>query len=95
MEPLKKLVNQSVNSETAKSVQAAEVVDAASGVIKDIFDEEMLVHMKPLYLKNRTLTISCSGSTVAQELKLHETEMLKKLEEQLGQKLIDRIRYFA
>ncbi len=97
MQPLGKIVKQTVQQkgDVAKGVEAANIVETADKVLGEVFDDEVKSMMKPLYIKNRTLTISCSSSTVAQELKLNEPQILGKLEEALGEKLVDRIRYFA
>jgi len=96
MHPIKNIVNQSVKKAGAdKSIEAAGVVEAVEKIIEKLFGTEMAKYIKPLYLKNRTLTVSCTNSTVAQELKLQEPEILGQLTDKLGGKLVDRIRYFA
>lgn len=96
MEPIKNLVSQSVKKAGAdKSVEAARVVEITEKIIEKIFGKKMTMHIKPLYLKNRTLTVSCTNSTVAQELKLQEPDILERLTKKLGKNLVDRIRYFA
>lgn len=96
METMKHLLTQSVQrAGVAASVDATRVVSAAERVLGAIFTPAVAAHMKPLYLKNRTLTVSCSSTTVAQELKLRESDILAKLTETLGVSLVDRLRYFS
>ncbi|MEK7532351.1 MAG: DUF721 domain-containing protein [Patescibacteria group bacterium] len=96
MDTIKQLLPRAVqHNGIAASIDAARVVTTATLVLEDIFDPTIAARMRPLYLKNRTLTINCDSTTVAQELKLRETEILTKLEDRLGAKLIDRIRYFS
>lgn len=96
METMKHLLTQSVQrAGVAASIDATRVVAAAEQVLCTIFTPEIAAHMKPLYLKNRTLTVSCSSTTVAQELKLRESDILTKLTEALGASLVDRLRYFS
>ena len=97
MQPLGKIVKNTVQKKggVANSIEAANVVETADKVLADVFPDDVKVLMKPLYIKNRTLTISCSSSAVAQELKLNEPQILEGLEKELGEKLVDRIRYFA
>ncbi|OGL88391.1 hypothetical protein A3H75_01780 [Candidatus Uhrbacteria bacterium RIFCSPLOWO2_02_FULL_51_9] len=96
MEKLHHLITQSVRrSGVQPSVEAAKIVDEATAILGSLFGVDLASHMKPLYVKNRTLTVSCTSSTVAQELKLRETEILEKLNLKLAGRLVDRIRYFS
>lgn len=96
MDTIKQLLPRSVQrAGIATSIDAARIVTTATRVLEKIFEPAIAVRMKPLYLKNRTLTVSCDSTTVAQELKLQETEILAQLTEKLGAQLVDRIRYFS
>lgn len=97
MQPLKQLVSQSLNKHAGikQAVEASLVIEAATEIITRIFGSEIGREIKPLYIKNRTLTVSCPNSTMAQELKLHETEILGELTTTLKEQAVDRIRYFA
>ncbi len=96
MEKLHHLITQSVRrSGVEPSVEAAKIVGEATTTLASLFGADLASHMKPLYIKNRTLTVSCTSSTVAQELKLRETEILDKLNLKLAGRLVDRIRYFS
>lgn len=93
---MRQLVSQAVRrAGVAPSIDAARVVTAAEEVLRTIFEPAVAIHMKPLYLKNRTLTVSCDSSTVAQELKLREPDILAALMKKLGSALVDRLRYFS
>lgn len=78
-----------------KQVEAAQVVEIAEEVFKKIFGEEQAVHAKPLFLKNRTLTVTCSTSAIAQEIRINQAKIVDKINEKLGKKEVDRIRYLA
>ena len=78
-----------------KQLEDSEVVEEAKLVMKDMFGEELAKHANPLFLKNRTLTISCSSSAIAQEIRLNQTQIVEKLNEKLGRNEVDRIRYLA
>ena len=79
----------------AKQVQAAKVIEVATQVITSVLPAEMSDHARPLFLKNRTLTVSCVSSAVAQEVRLHQSEIVKKINDGLGESALDRIRYLA
>lgn len=96
MEGIRQLVSRAVRRAGVEpSIDAARVVVAAEEVLATIFEPAIAVRMKPLYLKNRTLTVSCDSSTVAQELKLREPDILAALTKKLGNTLVDRLRYFS
>lgn len=96
MQSMKHLLTQSVQrAGVATSVDAARVVAAAEEVLHAVFPPTIAARMKPLYLKNRTLTVSCDSSIVAQELKLREPDILAALAKKLGSASVDRLRYFS
>ncbi len=76
-------------------LESQEILDAAQAVFDGIFDEQLRLHIKPLFLKNRTLTVTCSSSVVAQEIRLNQGTIVKKINEALGRTEVDRIRYLA
>ncbi len=77
-----------------KQVEAASVVEFAEEVFRDMFGENAK-HAKPLFLKNRTLTVTCSSSAVAQEIRLNQQAIVEKINQKLGKNEVDRIRYLA
>ena len=83
------------DSPLKKQVDASQAVDAAQSVIDELFDAELAIHAKPLFLKNRTLTVTCSSSTMAQEIRLRQSEIVNKINDKLGKNEVDRIRYLA
>ena len=78
-----------------KQVQASLVVEYASDVFKEFFGDAGALHAKPLFLKNRTLTVTCSNGAIAQEIRLKQMDIVSKINEKLGANEVDRIRYLA
>lgn len=78
-----------------KSVDASMVIDAAEEVFEDMFGEEQAFHANPQFLKNRTLTVTCTSSTMAQEIRLKQKEIVNKINEKLDGDKVDRIRYLT
>lgn len=74
-------------------VEASFILEYASNVLVEIFGKEQAYHTKPLFLKHRTLTIACSNSTMAQEIRLNQNIIINKINEKLGKKEVDSIRY--
>ena len=94
--PLKKLVDDSAARHGIKDdVQASLAVDAAQKIFREMFGDAIAKTMKPLYVKRGVLTVSCMSSVAAQELKLREREILKRLNEHEGNATVERIRFFA
>ncbi len=78
-----------------KQLEAHAIVDAAETVFKEVFPADLAAHAKPLFLKNRTLTVTCSSSALAQEIRLRQAEIVEKINHVLGKSEVDRIRYLA
>ncbi len=78
-----------------KQVAAAQAVEVAEAVFADLFEVALAKHARPLFLKNRTLTVSCSSSVIAQEIRLRQQEIVTAINEKLGKSEVDRIRYLA
>ncbi|KKW42506.1 MAG: hypothetical protein UY92_C0006G0067 [Candidatus Magasanikbacteria bacterium GW2011_GWA2_56_11] len=90
---LRHKMNQS--SSLGKQVESAEVVAAAESVLTEVFGSDVGQTAKPLFIKNRTLTVSCGSSAVAQEIRLNQAKIVEKINDKLGKSEVDRIRYLA
>jgi hypothetical protein len=75
-------------------VEAAQVVQKAEEALQGIFGEETK-HIKVLFVKNRTLTITCRSSLIAQEIRLSQAKIIEKVNTFFPEPLIDRIRYLS
>jgi len=78
-----------------KQLDDSQVVEESKVVLSEMFGEDLAKQATPLFLKNRTLTISCSSSAMAQEIRLNQVQIVEKLNEKLGRSEVDRIRYLA
>lgn len=78
-----------------KQLEVTAIVEAAEAVFRDVFPEDLAAHAKPLFLKNRTLTVTCTSSALAQEIRLRQSEIVEKINKKLGKSEVDRIRYLA
>lgn len=78
-----------------RQVEASQVLEYASNVLVEIFGKEQAYHVKPLFLKHRTLTIACSSSAMAQEIRINQNNIINKINEKLGKKEVDSIRYLV
>lgn len=75
-------------------VEAAQVVQKAEEALQELFGEETK-HVKVLFVKNRTLTITCRSSVIAQEIRLNQAKIIEKVNTYFPTTLIDRIRYLS
>lgn len=83
------------NNTLKRQVETSGVVETSKEVIMEILGTDIGAHVRPLFLKNRTLTVSCSSSSVAQEIRLRQQEIVAKINEKVGKNEVDRVRYLA
>ncbi len=76
-------------------LETAQVLTCAMTVFQECFGSELSAHIKPLFLKNRTLTVTCSSSVLAQEIRMKQGDIVQKINNILGKKEVDRIRYLS
>jgi len=62
-------------------------------VLKELVGKEVTAKILPQFLKNRTLTVSCLSSVAAEAIRSCQQEMVDRINEKLGKKEVDRIRY--
>ncbi|HYE59836.1 MAG TPA: DUF721 domain-containing protein [Candidatus Kapabacteria bacterium] len=94
--PLGDALQNKISSQTPlkKQVEASQVVQYAEEVFQELFGGEAK-NVKALFLKNRTLTITCTSSVIAQEIRLNQPSIVQKINDKLGKVEVDRIRYLA
>lgn len=78
-----------------KQAEAGLAIEASEKIFADLFGDDKAVHAKPLFLKNRTLTVTCSSSVMAQEIRLNQKKIVDAINKELGKKEVDRIRYLV
>lgn len=83
------------NTPLKNQLESADIIEVTKSVMEELFGEGLAHDANPLFLKNRTITISCSSSTVAQEIRLNQAEIVEKINAKLGKNEVDRIRYLA
>jgi len=81
------------NKLNKKQGENSSIINCAKEIIQNIFREEEFANIRPLFLKNRTLTIACNNQNIAQEILEHQEEIVDKINDKLGKKEVDRIRY--
>lgn len=82
------------DSSFKKQADAGNVITAAESVFAALFGD-LAVQARPQFLKNRTLTVSCSSGAMAQEIRINQQKIVDAINTALGEKLVDRIRYLS
>ena len=75
------------------TAEMGQVIIYAEEAVAEIFGKDKINDAKPLFLKNRTLTVTCSSSAMAQEVRLRQQEIIAKINQKLGKIEVDRVRY--
>ncbi len=75
-------------------VESAQIVEKVQDALKELFGDEAR-HVKVLFVKNKTLTITCHSSVIAQEIRLNQAKIIEKIRNLFPSHPIERIRYLS
>ena len=81
---MKRIKNAGIGSEIA----ATEVLEAVSLALAKEFEGEIASAVKPLFFRNNTVTLRANSSIIAQEIRLKEEALAKRINEQLGKEMV-------
>lgn len=81
-------------SAIGRALESNDALVAAEVVLTQLFGD-LAKQAKPLFLKNRTLTVSCASSAIAQEIRVNQIKIVEEINARLGKNEVDRIRYLA
>jgi len=81
-----------LTKEDSKKEGDEHLLECAKKSLADVLGETA-DKIDPLFLKNRTLTVTCANSDIAQILREAQEEIVVKLNDMLGENEVDRIRY--
>lgn len=76
-----------------KQIEIGQVCSLWSDLVIRIYGQNYKDKSKPLYLKNKTLFISCPNSVWANEFQLRQEEISKEINQRLGQQKIEKVRF--
>mgnify|MGYP001591167779 CR=1 FL=1 len=93
-EILNKQMKQSSNAGW-KHVEATVVVEKTNDVLVELFGAESRRFAQAVYFKDRTISITCLSSVMAQEIRLNEKKILPTINNKLGGQTVEKIRYLA
>lgn len=86
------LQNSPSRSPLVRGVQAAMAVEVANNLISEFWGEAGKKYARALYVKSKILTIACLSSSMAQEIKLREAELISRLNQSQGIRTIEKVR---
>lgn len=96
MKSLSDLLKQkSKDSPIWKGVSAALIVEQADKILIDVIGSEVKEYAKASHYKDCTLTFACLSSTIAQEIKLNEKNIIRRINQDFGKNTVKKIRYLA
>ncbi len=84
----------SVQGSLKSQVESAQIIEKVEEALYELFGEEVK-HVKVLFVKNKTLTITCHSSVIAQEIRLNQAKIIEKIKKIFPSHPIDRIRYLS
>ncbi|MFA5076394.1 MAG: DUF721 domain-containing protein [Patescibacteria group bacterium] len=96
MESIKRILPQVIKKAgISRQVEAVLVLEAFSVVVKKILGENVTKRIKPLHLKNRTLTVACLSSVLAQELQLNQQQVIQAINRKFSQTVVEKLRFLT
>lgn len=87
------ILNRSINKAgIARQVEAARVCDCYHEALQKLdINKKALEKSKAIYYRNKILTVAVLGAGWAQELQMRQHLIIKKINEKLGEKSVERI----
>jgi hypothetical protein len=78
-----------------KQLDSAKILADFGEIGSQVFGPEAIKKIKPLYIKDGTLTITCLSSVLAQKLKAQEKRLIWELNRPYHRKIIERLRFLV
>ena len=95
MDSLRKILAQKNPTPLVRGVQAATIIEETDRILANIFGASIKEVANASYIKNGTLAITCASSVAAQEIKLHEADILRQLHQKMSSLIVKKVRYIA
>ena len=77
----------------SRQIEASMVCGAADQEIKKIFGDKSGSQARALYFKDNMLTLAILSSSLGQEIKFRESEIMANLNNKFGDRAVERVRY--
>lgn len=86
------LIKRIKQSGLVAGVQNALIIEEFQKLLSAKYGRAFAAKVKPLYLKNNKLTVSCGNSALLQEMSFFKSELLRQLNKKFGQAVLSDIR---
>ena len=73
------------------AIDRAMVLDRFKKEVGEIMGKEAAEQVRPLYVRNKVITVACLSSALAQEIKFKEAEIVGRVNEEFKQSMIERV----
>ena len=94
--PLGKLLGKSIRRAGMENqIEASMVCEEFSKIAGQIFSKPILKRIKPLYVKNRILTIAVLNSVLASELQFKQQEIIEQINRKFKKTVVTRLRFLV
>ena len=94
MEHISKFLAQRIKqSGFSQQVKTSLIIEEFNKLIEVKFGAKLSKKIKPLYLKDKILTVACLNSIIVQELTFQKAELIEKINKKFGPKAITEIKF--
>lgn len=76
-----------------KQVEAARVLEIFNQLAEEEFGSQIRNQVKPLYLKNKVLTVSVKNSVLASEFQLRQKQIIEKINQRFQKTVVSKLRF--
>ena len=96
MEHIKGLLSKRIRqSGLASQVSTALIIKEFDDYIRENLGQAVAKKVKPLYIKDKILTVACLSSVVVQEMRFKKAEILKLINQKFGKDAIKEIKFIV
>ncbi len=94
MQHIKVLLNKRLRQTgLSKNINTSLVIEEFEVLIEQALGEKVYARIKPLYIKNKILTVACLSSVMAQELNIRKRQLIAQINKKFGSLVLKDIRF--
>ena len=94
MQHIKVLLNKRLRQTgLSKNINTSLVIQEFEVLIEKALGEKVYARIKPLYIKNKILTVACLSSVMAQELNIRKRQLIAQINKKFGSLILKDIRF--
>jgi len=92
MEHIKNLLSKRVRqSGLSSSIQNALVIEEFVKIVQEIWGDKIAKKIKPIYLKNKKMIVSCSNSVIAQDVNFNRDRIIESLNNKFNAEVVQKV----